>query len=586
MVNVVSAKTQPVNKIEKYTNNREERMEWWQEARFGMFIHWGVYAQLAGEWEGKRIEGPGEWIMYNAKIPVNKYEKVAAEFNPLQFNAEEWVKIARDAGMKYIIITAKHCDGFAMFHSEANKYNIVDFSAFNRDPLKELREACNKYNFRLGFYYSHNWDWHEPNAKGLDNTWDFPATGEKNPEIYYQNKSIPQIRELVANYSPDVMWFDVPTDITVSQSAEILKTIRELKPDCIINDRISNEHQDKKLVMGDFYTPEQYIPENLNMNFETCMTLNDTWGYKYYDHNWKDVETLIENLVINASMGGNYLLNVGPDHLGKIPPRSVQLLKAAGNWLEKNGESIYGTEKSPLEHVFYNKGASTFRPGKLYIHMFDWPESDEFVLPEFSADVESIYFLADETEKKLDYITSHNNDVIINLAPINISPEILAQPVHTLVVDYSGKLEAQQLPPIIDPFNTATFLPSEAEFNGAISHEFNNRWGENRGYELKTWNKGGTMQWDFRTIREGTYDIEIVYGATELGDDNDIHVKIGNQDIIHKIKDPEGWYKYETVKVGEISLPKDTSATVSVYAGYSNTHVIANFRELRLVPKP
>jgi hypothetical protein len=158
--------------------------------------------------------------------------------------------------------------------------------------------------------------------------------------------------------------------------------------------------------------------------------------------------------------------------------------------------------------------------------------------------------------------------------------------VHTLVVDYPGELNPQQLPAIIDPFHTATFSPSTAQFSGEISYEFNNRWGEHRGNELKTWTKGGAMQWDFRTIRDGKYDIEIVYGATELGDENDIHIKIGNQDIKHKIKDPEGWYKYKTVKVGEVSLQKNTTANVKVYAGYSNTHAIANFKQLRLVPKP
>ena len=577
---------QSPKQIESFTKNRDERVSWWREARYGMFIHWGVYAELAGEWKGKRINGPGEWIMYNAKIPVNEYEKMAADFNPVKFNAEEWVKIAKEAGMKYIIITAKHCDGFAMFDSEVNNYNIVDFTPFIRDPLEELREACNNHGLKLGFYYSHNWDWHEPNAKGLDNTWDFPETEEKTPETYYENKSIPQIKELVKDYSPDVMWFDVPTDITFSQSFKILKTIREISPDCIINDRISSEHQEKKLVMGDFYTPEQYLPENLNINFETCMTLNDTWGYKYYDHNWKDVKTIIKNLVTNASMGGNYLLNVGPDHLGRIPPQSVQLLKEVGNWLERNGESIYRTDKSPLEHVFYNNGACTFRPGKLYIHLFDWPQSNEFALPEVAADVERIYFLADKTATKLNYTLTADKDIIIDLPPGDISAELLAQPVHTLVVDYTGELEAQQLPPIIDPFHTATFLPADAKFLGNISYEFNKRWGEHRGNELKTWNEGGTMQWNYRTIREGTYDIELVYGATELGDDNDIHVKIGDQDIKHKIKDPEGWYTYKTIKVGEISLPKDTTGSVSVYAGYSNTHAIANFKQLRLVPKP
>jgi alpha-L-fucosidase len=342
---------------------------------------------------------------------------------------------------------------------------------------------------------------------------------------------------------------------------------------------------EKKLVMGDYYTPEQYIPQDLDMNFETCMTLNDTWGYKYYDQNWKDTETVIKNLVLNASMGGNYLLNVGPDHLGNIPSTSVQILKSAGHWLDVNGESIYGTKKSPLEHVFYDYAACTVgENNKLYIHLFRWPETDELVIGEIKANITNIYFLADKAKTNITYQLFNENDYILDLNPANIDKTVLNQEVKTLVIEYTGKLKPQELPPIIDPFNTASFTPANASFSGNIDYGFNHRWGDHRGYELKEWNKGGTMSWNFRTIRKGKYAIEVVYGANELSDDNDIMVSVGGRTIKHKIKEYEGWYNIKKHAIGEVGFEKGESGQLVIKAGYSNTHVIANFRMVRLVP--
>lgn len=419
---------------------------------------------------------------------------------------------------------------------------------------------------------------------GYDNTWDFPDREAKDPEIYYENKSIPQIRELMEKYNPDIMWFDVPTDISRERSFEILKLIREINPDCIINDRISHEHMDKTLEMGDYYTPEQFIPENLDVNFETCMTLNETWGYVYYDQDWKSAKTIIRNLVTNASMGGNYLLNVGPNQFGEIPFRSVCVLQEAGNWLHVNGESIYGTTRSPLKHVFYDNAASTQGKGKLYIHLFEWPEKDMLVLPEINTEIEGIYFLADREKNNLEYNQNDTYDLLISLNPGNISSEVFSQPVVTLAIEYTGTLKEQQLPPIVDPFNTAVFLPSEAEFSGNIKYDFNNKWGEHRGYELKEWNTGGKMTWDYRTIRKGTYSVELVYGAHELSDDNDIWVSIGGESFKHKIKKYEGWYNELTVILGKVHLEEAMTGKLEVKAGYSNTHVMANFKSVRLVP--
>ena len=317
-------------------------MAWWREARFGMFIHWGLYAVPAGEYDGKKIHGLGEWIMYDAKIPVAKYENYAKQFNPVKFNAEQWVAVAKAAGMKYLVITAKHCDGFAMYPSKASKYNIMDATPFNRDPMAELAKACAAQGIRLCFYYSHCWDWHEPNAPGLINSWDFGPIEKRNVSVYFRQKSLPQVEELVAQYKPALMWFDVP-DLTRKRSREFLKVIRRHVPDCIVNDRVGND-------LGDYLTPEQYIPANgyPGHDWETCMTINDTWGYKSYDNNFKSTETLLRNLIDIASKGGNYLLNVGPTAEGVIPAAEVERLKEIGRWMDVNSEAIHGTTASPF----------------------------------------------------------------------------------------------------------------------------------------------------------------------------------------------------------------------------------------------
>ena len=231
---------------------RAARMAWWREARFGMFIHWGLYALPAGTYHGKQVPGAGEWIMHEAKIPVAEYETFAPRFNPVKFNADQWVGIAKAAGMKYMVITAKHCDGFAMYRSRASKYNIVDATPFRRDPLAELSKACAAQGIRLGFYYSHCWDWHEPNATGLLNNWDFGPLAKRDLDKYFRQKSLPQVEELVAQYHPAIVWFDVP-ELPRGRSQEFLDVIRRHVPDCIVNDRVGND-------LGDYVTPEQFVP--------------------------------------------------------------------------------------------------------------------------------------------------------------------------------------------------------------------------------------------------------------------------------------------------------------------------------------
>ena len=361
--------------LKDYGPTHDQRMEWWRAARFGMFIHWGVYSVPGGVWDGTNVTRHGaEWIMNAARIPMAEYEKLPAQFDPTNFNAEQWVKIAKHAGMKYIVITAKHHDGFAMFHSQASKFNIYDATPFHRDPLAELAAACRKEGLKLGFYYSQAQDWNHPGGAASGGHWDPHQDGDMNQFI--ENVDIPQIKELFSNYGQvAVIWWDTPIGMTPERAEKLLPLLK-MQPDIISNNRL-----DSKKITGDYITPENKIPtSSLPRDWETCMTMNHTWGYRSYDHNWKSTETLVRNLVDIASKGGNFLLNVGPTSLGEIPEPSVERLKEIGRWMKVNGEAIYGTTKSPLA-TQPAWGRVTQKGNTLFLHVFDWPADGKLVVP-------------------------------------------------------------------------------------------------------------------------------------------------------------------------------------------------------------
>jgi alpha-L-fucosidase len=390
-------------------------MEWWREAKFGMFIHWGVYSVPAGFYKDKAVPGIGEWIMNRGKIPMAEYQTYAKEFNPVKFNAEEWVKLAKAAGQKYIIITSKHHDGFAMFDSKANDWNIMKATPFKRDPLKELAAACKKEGIKLGFYYSQAQDW---NNGGSANGGKWDKAQERDMDDYIDKVAVPQVKEILSNYGkfPAVLWWDTPTGMNTNRAKKLFDVAQKLKPDLIQNNRLGGGFT------GDTETPEQTIPAQgfPGRDWETCMTMNDTWGFKKDDHNWKSTETLIRNLCDIASKGGNYLLNVGPTSEGLIPPESVQRLKEIGAWMKVNGEAIYGTsptifgaEARTLSATEKDRAGRprfvaawdwrcTTKPGKIYVHIFKWP-TGQIQLPGVKGKVTKAYLLADPKQRALNF---------------------------------------------------------------------------------------------------------------------------------------------------------------------------------------
>jgi alpha-L-fucosidase len=392
--------------------SQDARMKWFREAKFGLFIHWGLYAIPAGEWKGQPIAGIGEWIMNRAKIPVKEYEQLATEFNPVKFNAEEWVQMAEDAGMKYMVITSKHHDGFAMYRSEASKYNIFDATPFKRDPLKELAAACARHGIKFGFYYSQAQDWHEPNGAG--NTWDFGPDDKKDFDQYLRGKAEPQVKELLTGYGPVcLIWFDTPRMMNVGDRAKrFIDIVRGMQPATLIDGRLGAEGDYRS--MGDNAIPNAVVAGD----WEVPATLNHTWGFKKDDTDWKTPEDLTFKLADIVSKGGNYLLNVGPTSEGLIPRASQDNLRAVGRWLKVNGEAIYGAGPTPFGDelgapdnsrqdkngrpvfVVATDWRCTTKPGKLFIHLFKWP-SGSFELSKVKGKVTKAYFLADAARKPL-----------------------------------------------------------------------------------------------------------------------------------------------------------------------------------------
>lgn len=333
----------------------EDNRKWFKEAKYGMMAHWGLYSLLGGEYRGERVRTYAEWVQASCAIPNREYEQLAGVFNPIYFDADEWIRLAKEAGMKYFVVTSKHHDGFAMYRSRADKFNVVDATPFHRDVLGELAESCYKHGLKLGLYYSQELDWHHPHGGGYDrhepcagvswdNSWDYPDQEQKDFSICFEEKIKPQVKELLTEYGDIcLMWFDVPHTITPAQSLELNQLVKEYQPQCLINSRIGNGCYDYVSLGDNEYPasrPEQadltidpndlggfkYSPYDL---YETAGTLNHSWGYKYYDQNWITAEEIVNRRSKLNEMGVNYLLNVGPDGLGRIPSFSIEaLLKA------------------------------------------------------------------------------------------------------------------------------------------------------------------------------------------------------------------------------------------------------------------
>lgn len=352
---------------------RDARMAWWRDAKFGLFIHWGVYAVPAGKWGDNPHHG--EWIMNSAKIPVADYRALAGRFNPVKYDPQQWANIAKDAGMKYIVITSKHHDGFTLFPSQASKWNIADASPYKKDLLDPLVKNAHAAGLKIGFYYSQSQDWMNPGGakSGFKpgDGWDEAHKG--NYDAYLKDVAVPQTREILSRYPIDILWWDTPMDMSRERAQPFADLVAQ-HPKLITNNRLGGSFQ------GDTATPEQFVPATgYPGDWETCMTMNHHWGYNAVDNEWKSSTDLIRKLADICAKGGNFLLNVGPTAEGEFPTASIERLRDVGKWLRVNGEAIYGTTRGPFAHLPW--GVATRKGSSLYLHVFEWPKHGKLVVP-------------------------------------------------------------------------------------------------------------------------------------------------------------------------------------------------------------
>jgi alpha-L-fucosidase len=542
-------------------------MAWWRAARFGMFIHWGVYSVPAGTYNGKQIVGIGEWIMNRGKIPVAEYRKYAKEFNPVKFNADEWVRTARDAGMKYIVITSKHHDGFAMFDSKASDWNIVTGSPFGRDPLKELAAACRKYGLKLGFYYSQAQDWNN-GGSASGGKWD-PAQ-QHDMDDYIDKIAVPQVKEILTHYGefPAVLWWDTPTGMN-KERADKLVALLKLKPGIIHNNRLGGGYK------GDTETPEQFIPATgyPGRDWETCMTMNGTWGYKSYDHNWKSSEMLIRNLVDIASKGGNYLLNVGPTSEGLIPEPSVERLKEIGLWMRKNGDAIYATSASPFKRLPWGRCTKkvTADGTTLYLHVFNWPQSGQLLVPGLKSTAQRAYLLTDPAKSAL---AMQSGPEGLTLTVPSTAPDPVSS---TIVLQVKGPIEIEQAG-LAQDYDGSLVLPaSEARTHGSEIKYESGHDRDNLGYWT---NPTDWADWTFQVTKPGKFDVTAEIAAMDKAS---LEVSVGDSRSQGSATATGDYGKFRVARLGTIEIAAPGKATLAVHPVKDGWHPL-NLKAIRLKP--
>jgi len=528
-----------------------ERGQLFEEGNYAMFIHWGLYSHIGNLYKGKSYYGIGEWIMNRnmANIPVDEYKTLAEEFNPIKFDANEIARLAKDAGMKYIVITSKHHDGFAMYHSMANKFNIVDATPFGRDPMKELAEACKKHGLGLGFYYSHNQDWTFPGGgNGPKQT----ADGRKvDFKYYYENKCRPQVEEITTQYGPiAIVWFDTPGRIPREYVEELIQIVRKNQPKALVSGRAGYGLGDYQ-TLGDMEVPH----ENVEGIWETVDTTNDSWAYAWYDNYWKTPQEILHRLVSCVGRGGTYMLNIGPKGDGAVPELAARTLRKAGEWIKHYPQVVYGTDASPWKHAL-PWGDVTVKDSTLFLCIFDRPKEGELHLPGLKTKIKTARLLGeDKGNAELKFQTKGS------WTKIQLPASTSEKMVPVVQVELDGQPEVDPCWGI-DPAVETTILAQFSEVTGAKKER--KSWMEKFGewkhvVRVWKWEKGGRASWEVDVLKPGYYHADLTYsgkGRIVWGVDIEEGEHIRNQQ--------NASHNYQKFPIGWINFPEAGRHTVSV----------------------
>ena len=569
------------NSFSETPEDRDERMEWWREARFGMFVHWGLYSIPAGEWDGRKFGGGVEWIQNRAGVPAKKYsERLLPKFKPKKDLAKEWAKTAKSAGCKYLVFTTKHHEGFALHDSAVTEFDAKDVCG--RDLVKEIVDACRAEGLKIGFYHSVI-DWHHPHAyvgMGLPSI--KGDTNEGRDHSKYVEFLHAQAEELVTKYGPvDVIWWDYSSRQVQGESWKakgLMKMVKKHQPQVIMNNRLFAKNKTGgataagfDLSHGDFITPEQKIPATGlgGVDWETCMTMNGTWGYSAHDKNWKSSTTLLRNLIDIASKGGNYLLNIGPMADGTVPDESIQRMNEIGAWLKVNGEAVYGTNANPAGKVKW--GRITSKPGVLYLHVFN--KTGKINVPVELIGKGTARALADN-DKKLLPIKAGANEIEIDLSEVKFT-----DPATVIVLE--GKVE-----PIAgiraNISGSILLTPTNAILHGSgLTVEQKDGATDNIGSWMDS---DAWVEWkDIKVAEASNYSIELTYGLAKNSTGSKIKISINDTPFDVSLKSTGTWGDFETIKVGEIQLKSNEKIDCNIRALKLSGEAVANIQKLKLV---
>lgn len=542
---------------------RDARMEWWRDAKFGMFIHWGVYSVPAGTYHGEKIGGIGEWIMRRAEIPVAEYREYAQDFDPVKYDPEQWAALAKRAGMKYVVITSKHHDGFALYDSAVTDWDIADASPYGKDLLAPLADAVRDEGLKFGLYYSQAQDWTHPGGAkaGLaeGQSWDEANKGDFDE--YLRTIALPQTKEVLTKFHPDVLWWDTPTWMNAERAKPLHDLLADY-PEIITNNRLGGGYR------GDTETPEQHIPATgyKDRDWETCMTMNNTWGFKSYDHNWKSTEVLLHNLVDIVSKGGNYLLNVGPTKEGEIPQESIDRLTEIGEWMDTNGASIYGTTASPCRRPDW--GRITSKPGKLYLHVFDWPSDGKLVVP-VEVETSGCHLLADAS-RNFD-VSKSDAGVVVHLTGDAVDP---IDTVVELEISGTPKEIFRRVAPAAN--GTLVLQAGDAVIKGNAQVEsIGNQ--PNIGF----WTDAAdVVVWNCKSDKPGKYRLAAEVAAPAS---SKLVVSVGDAKANVAVKATGGYQDFESQDWGEVELKTAGKFSVKIMPKSGQWQAI-NLRSLKLTP--
>jgi alpha-L-fucosidase len=524
------------------------------EGNYSMFIHWGLYSHLGGKWKGKTYYGIGEWIMNGnmAGIPVDEYKEIAKEFNPVDFDARAIARLAKDAGMKYIIITSKHHDGFAMFHSKADPFNIVDATPFGRDPMKELAEACRAEGLGFGFYYSHNQDWTAPGGSGGPKS--HPDGTPASFEDYFYKKCVPQVKEICSNYGPiDFVWFDTPGNMKKELVVELVRIVRELQPHAMINSRVGHEMGDYAS-KGDMEVP----PRNIEGLWETCDTNNDSWSYAWYDRNFKNPKEILHRLISTVARGGTYLLNVGPDGRGIVPETGAGFLREAGTWIERYPQVVYAAGSSPWERAL-PWGDITTSGSSLFLSVFEWPKDGRLWLPGLKTRITGARLLNTAGNNAVQFTKGPGDWTVFTLPcqpsdkPVSVVEVMLDGPAAQAAVgsDYG-----------IYPNIAVQLLAEFGKVTGAERKKVS--WMEKFGEwkhvdQISKWEENGEVKWSIDVPEAGYYYAGLHY----KGEERLVwRISTGEGELLQNQQGATG--KYSTYPMGIIGFKKPGKHVVSV----------------------